>query len=375
MNHCHLLLILMSTLLLPLECSSPNGRQIKTNPDRILPMKGVCWVAGDSIADHNIIDIKKIGVNYISQTPFGWMEGHENPVVHGNFDRAWWGETDKGIKKTAELAKASGIKSMLKPHIWLHASNGFWRSDIVMKSEEEWDQWFSSYESWILHYAELAEAANMESLCIGTELHQTIKRTDDWRHIISEIRKVYHGEITYAANWYQEYNDVKFWDDLDFIGIQGYFPLSKKDQPAKKDLMEGWTPYVADLEKLSETYDKKIVFTEIGYKNTSDSAEEPWVWPRAVDSSVVRSDQMQKLCYEALFETFWNKPWFDGFFIWKWFHSTYKFKDDYAYRVYRDSLRAERAKKRNRKFGANDIQFSPQRLESMEVLSEWYLNN
>ncbi|MDA8692778.1 hypothetical protein N9L92_01860 [Saprospiraceae bacterium] len=386
MNNLRVIVAVVSALYLAfnlLQCSSVSQNESTSsaqNPATHSPsyhtpsMKGVCWVAGDSVAEHNIIEISEIGVNYISQTPFGWMEGHQNPVVHGNFDRAWWGETDKGITETSELARAKGIKSMLKPHIWLHASNGSWRSDIAMKSEEEWTQWFDSYESWILHYAQLAEDAEIESLCIGTELHQTIKRTDDWRHIIAEIRKIYHGEITYAANWYQEYNDVKFWDDLDFIGIQGYFPLSKKDNPTKKDLLDGWAKHVGDLESLAKAENKKIVFTEIGYKNTSDSAKEPWVWPRAIDSTVIRSDDLQKICYEALFEAFWDKPWFDGIFLWKWFHSTHKFEDYSKYKVYRDSVRAERAKRRNRPISRNQIQFSPQGLEAMDVVAEWYLN-
>ena len=337
-------------------------------------MKGVCWVAGDSIAQHNIHQVTEFGVNWISQTPFGWMDGHDSPVVRGNFDRAWWGETDKGIIKTSNLAKIGGVKTILKPHIWLHTDKGVWRSGIAMNSEEEWDKWFKSYEEWILHYAQVAEDGNIEALCIGTELHQTIKRTEDWRHLIAEIRKIYNGQITYAANWYQEYNDVKFWDDLDFIGLQGYFPLSKKAKPTKKDLLDGWKKHVADLEKLSKAYNKKIIFTEIGYKNTSDSAEEPWVWPRSIDDSVIRSDELQRLCYEALFETFWDKPWFDGLYIWKWFHSTHRFADFDKYNVYRDSIRAERAKRRNRPYGSRQIQFSPQRLESMDVLADWYLN-
>ncbi len=354
-----------------------NPNQVQ--PDAILgnstpSMRGVCWVAGDSIAEHNIQQIADVGVNWISQTPFGWMEGIDSPVVHGNFDRAWWGENDRGIIYTTELSRTSGIKTMLKPHIWLHAADGKWRSDIAMNSEEEWEQWFSSYESWILHYAEVAQKGSMESFCIGTELHQTIKRTEQWRDLIYKIREVYDGHLTYAANWYQEYQDVKFWDDLDYIGIQGYFPLSDKSYPSKKDLKKGWEKHIADIEKISLKYDKKIVFTEIGYKNTADTAHEPWVWPSAVDSTVVRSDKTQRIAYEALFESFWDKPWFDGFFIWKWFHSTHKYESFDDYHADSDRRRDEYYKSRNRA-ARRPIYFSPQRTEAMDVLSEWYLDH
>ncbi len=361
-------LLVSSFLFFPAEGLSDQS------PDNDAPpsMRGLCWVAGDSIAVHNITQIVDVGANWISQTPFGWMEGHDNPEVKGNFDRAWWGETDKGIIGTTALAKESEVKTMLKPHIWLRRSGDKWRSDIAMNSEAEWDQWFESYEAWIMHYAQVAQDGNLESLCIGTELHQTIKKTDKWRHIIAEIRKIYDGELTYAANWYQEYEDVKFWDDLDYIGIQGYFPLSKKSNPTKKELKKSWSKHKVRLEKISKKYNKKIVFTEIGYKNTADAAHEPWTWPQDMDhEDVVMSEETQKICYEALFESLWGEPWFDGVFIWKWFHTTYKFDNYDDYFEARFERRKERAKSRNRELGPR-VYFTPQRTEAMDVLTEWY---
>jgi len=166
-------------------------------------MKGLCWVAGDSVTTHNIDHIVDVGANWISQTPFGWMEGHQSPIVRTSYDRAWWGETDRGLRHTTELAKAQGIKTMLKPHIWLRSSEGKWRSDIAMTSEADWEKWFNSYGDMMIHYAELAESCKIESLCIGTELHSTtVHRPDQWSELIKKIRKVYSGEVTYAAYWY-----------------------------------------------------------------------------------------------------------------------------------------------------------------------------
>ena len=336
-------------------------------------MKGVCWVAGDSIAGHNIDQIMDVHANWISQTPFGWMESHQSTKVVLNNERAWWGETDKGLAHTAELARASGVKSILKPHIWLRrGEDGKFRADIKMKSKEEWDDWFQSYQDWILHYAKLAEASEMEALCIGTELHQTIKHPDRWRSIIREIRKVYSGQITYAANWYHEYQDVTFWDELDFIGIQAYFPLSSQKNPDKKALIKSWSKHKKDLKKLSKKYNKKIVFTEIGYKNTADAAKDPWTWPQDLDHSVERSDETQIVCYHALFESLWHEPWFDGLFIWKWFHTTYKHENYQDYFIARQERRKQWAKRRGRELGPQ-VYFTPQHSPAaMEVMGEWY---
>jgi len=91
------LIVVLSLVTLSFVLNRSEGHSAFANTYDGPSMKGLCWVAGDSIADHNINQISAIGANWISQTPFGWMEGHQSPVVVGNFDRAWWGETDKGI--------------------------------------------------------------------------------------------------------------------------------------------------------------------------------------------------------------------------------------------------------------------------------------
>ena len=336
-------------------------------------MKGLCWVAGDSIADHNIDQVTEIGTNWISQTPFGWMNGHDSPEVVLSNDRAWWGETDRGVIHTAKLAKASDVKTMLKPHIWLRRSKDKWRSDIEMNSKQDWDSWFESYRKWIMHYAILAENNNIESLCIGTELYQTTKQyPEKWEAIIAEIRSVYSGQLTYAANWYKEYESITFWDKLDFIGIQAYFPLSKKENPSKEDLIKAWKKHKKGLKKISKKYNKKIVFTEIGYKNTMDAAKEPWKWPQDMDHTTQISDEIQSNCYAALFESFWEEPWFDGLFIWKWFHSTHHYTEFDSYFEARFERRKSWAKKNNKAIRPQ-VYFTPQRSKALNLICDWYL--
>ena len=335
-------------------------------------VKGLCFVAGDSIADHNMDQVLDVGANWISQTPFGWMSGHDSPEVVLNNERAWWGETDRGLIHTVEHAKESGVKTLLKPHIWLRRSNDKWRSDIEMSSEEDWQKWFESYKNWIVHYARLAQENEIEALCMGTELYQTTKQhPDKWIDIINEIRAVYDGELTYAANWYKEFESISFWDHLDYIGIQAYFPLSNHNNPTKSDILRSWDKHKRVLRKVAQKFDKKIVFTEIGYKNTADSAKEPWTWPQDMDHSVEVSNEMQLKCYHAMFESLWNEPWFDGMFIWKWFHTTHAFENYDEYFEARFERRKEWAKRRGRDLGPQ-VYFTPQRTEAIEVLREWY---
>lgn len=289
--------------------------------------RGVCWVGSSRIVTKSELDdLVSKNINWISQTPFGWQRGHDNPEIgtnHGGQGQVWWGERDEGLKTTTQFAKANGIKTILKPHIWLRDEGGKWRGEIKMKSEEDWQSWFAAYENFIMHYAKVAEEAEMEMLCIGTELHQTcVEREADWRKLIAKIRTVYSGPLTYAANFSGEYEDVKFWDALDFIGVQAYFPLTTEEEASTEQLRKGWQKPINDLKQFSKKYNKPILFTEVGYKSTKDTGIDPWKWPQRLSETEreeIFSEQTQANAYEALFAEVMDEPWFAGVHIWKWY--------------------------------------------------------
>src|SRR4029079_8696603 len=143
------------------------------------------------------------------------------PEIRFGPDDGMWGETDAGLARTAAWARVLGIRTLLKPHLWVR--RGAWQGDLAMKSEADWARWFVAYEAFILHHARLAEAHHMEALAVGTELVKASERTADWRRIIARVRSVYHGKLTYCANWNEEADRIAFWNDLDFIGVQAYY--------------------------------------------------------------------------------------------------------------------------------------------------------
>jgi len=198
-------------------------------------------------------------------------------------------------------------------------SEGKWRSDIYPKNDKEWNTWKDSYRDFILRYAKIAESANAEMFCLGAELTQLTKEKEDyWKALIREVRTIYSGELTYAANWYKEYEDIKFWGELDYIGVQGYFPLVKSENPSIDKISKGWKKYSAKLESLHEKFNRQIIFTEMGYKSTACSAIRPWEWLENKDRSDVQySDTTQANCYSAFFKSIWPKPWFSGVHIWQ----------------------------------------------------------
>ncbi len=282
--------------------------------------RGVSWVAGPEISADALRPLADLHVNWIVQTPFGWQSAHDAPQIEmktaGGF---MWGELDVGLEKTARWGRDLGIKTLLKPHLWIR--RGKWRGDVEMRSAEDWERWFADYRRFILHYARLAERTGMEGLAVGTELHRTVvAQPAEWRKLIREIRGLYSGVLTYAANWHREFEEVPFWDELDYIGIQAYFPLSADDERTSvADLKAGWATHLESIRRIQERFRKPVLFTEIGYKSTPGSTREPWLWLDRSDLETLPVDfDLQARAYRAFFETFWHEPWFAGAYIWKW---------------------------------------------------------
>ena len=317
-------------------------------------LHGVSWVGGDSITPEMLAPLLRDHVTWLAQTPFGWQRGAADPSIRTNFGRPsgrWglWGESDAGIVYTARLARARGIRTLLKPHLWVRGYSS-WPGDINMSSVAEWDAWFASYAEFIMHYAALAEAEHLAGLCIGTELQHATEpaHANAWRRLIKQIRRVYHGPLTYAANWSGEYEQITFWDALDYVGIQAYFPLSAQPSPPLDTLLRAWQPHLQKLAKWQQRVKKPVVFTEIGYKATADAATRPWEWPERL-VPVPADEATQARCYEAMFRACWGLPWLKGMFIWKWY----------------PSLAADGPARRH-------ADFTPQHKAAEAVLARWY---
>jgi len=290
-------------------------------------------------SDESIASMASIGVNFVSIVST-WYQDTYNSTEMKPTERT---PSDSSIRHAISKAHEQNMFVMLKPHIDLIEESGSTRSDIGFQKDEDWDAWFTNYEKFIVHYARMAEAEHVEMLCIGTELTFAVSRAEEWRNrIIPKVRKVFSGRITYAANW-DDYMQVTFWDRLDYVGIDAYFPIAKGTNPTPDELREGWKKWAGEIEEWHASVNKPVIFTECGYASADIAASKPW---EEVSGGSANPD-LQAECYRVMLEELWDENWFFGVYWWNW--NTYEGSG-----------------------GPDDKGFTPQNKPAEELIKQWY---
>ncbi len=297
-----------------------------------------------------IEDLVRTNVEWVAVIPFLFQKDETTKLVDIPENPKIYTRRDSSHIRAIRDLHEKGIRVQLKPHLWMHDG---WRSNITLDSAKEWDAWFESYRTNMLRYARIAAETNTELFCVGTELKTSIKKQPEkWKSLIDEIRQIYKGELTYAANWYDEYEHITFWHKLDYIGIQAYFPLTTVENPDLETIEKGWAKHLTALEAFHEKHEKPILFTEAGYKSDADATIKPWEWsPFLSGITKKKSDRTQQLAYEALFKQTWDKPWLAGIYFWEWNTRTTE----------------ESAK--------TDINFSPRFKPAENTMAKWFGKN
>jgi hypothetical protein len=215
--------------------------------------------------------------------------------------------SDAGIASIVEQAHALHLNVVLKPQI--DVLSGAFRGTIGETfTPDQWSAWFVSYRRFISHYATLAQHLGVEQFVVGTELTEASQHAPEWKSLISTIRSKYSGPLTYAANYGSEVEDITWWNDLNYIGVDAYYPLDSSEPDY------GWSPYLQQLAALAKQWGKPILLTEIGYRSVAGSVSEPWNF--ALTGPV--DTQTQSSAYAAAFRAFASKRWFAGMYWWAW---------------------------------------------------------
>ena len=150
------------------------------------------------------------------------------------------------LGNTIKQAEGLGLSVMVRPLIdFLNPS------EIAPYSVGDWRQYyqptnvatfFASYKQMIVAEAQVAQQNGAQMLSIGAELDQLTgsQYLSYWTDIISSVRAVFSGALTYSASW-NTANEVSFWSQLNYEGVDCYVPLSSAQNPTLQDLVNGWT--------------------------------------------------------------------------------------------------------------------------------------
>ena len=221
----------------------------------------------------------------------------------------WQGSHMPIEEELAELiaySKSKGLKVILKP--MLNVSDGYWRAyirffDEDVPCEPKWSDWFRNYNNYILHYGEICEKYNVDTLIIGCEMVGTDHREDEWRSLVNKLRKIYGGKLTYNCDKYQEHN-VKWWDVLDYISSSGYYPIGSM----KKEFHR--------IEEVVKKYNKPFFFAEAGCPSVQGAGKSPNDWSVTINGD--SSEEEQYNFYNEILKESLNKDFILGFCFWDW---------------------------------------------------------
>ena len=221
--------------------------------------------------------------------------------------------TDDEVRWAIREGKSRGWKVCLKPVV--NCADGTWRGwigffDWDVPGEPNWTQWFASYTRFMLHYARIAEEEGVELLCIGCEMVRSDSQDAKWRALITEIRAVYSGPITYNCDKYQE-DRVTWWDAVDIVSSSGYYPIGE------------WDTQLDRIEKVVKGSGKPFFFMETGCPSREGSGARPNDW--TLRGSV--SGTEQERFYRDMFEACARRDWVRGFMLWDWLATLYSRED------------------------------------------------
>lgn len=278
------------------------------------PGYGQIW--GSPSMDRSLEELADLGVEWVSIHPYAGVRRDGSirfqPAAATGY-----------LQRAVDIAKGRQIQLFWKPHLAYWGSFD-WRGSIEFGDDTAaWRRFFDQYRDFIVDQARFAEAAGITLFSVGLEYQGTTSQEAEWRRIIAEVRRVYSGRITYAANW-DHLEQIPFWDAVDWIAVQAYFPISQEDNPSREALVQGWREPLRRMEALAERYGKPVLLAEIGYDTSAEAARQPWL---SQSRDTVENRHLRLRLMEVALETLESKDFISGMFWWKWIPDQRGYRD------------------------------------------------
>ena len=223
--------------------------------------------------------------------------------------------TPEKLGELIDHAKADHLRVVLMPIVLLDNPKGDeWRGTL---KPDSWDDWFDSYRDMMTQFAWIAQGHHVDVLVVGSELVSAEPKLDQWTRTISKVRSVFHGNLTYSANWdhYSTKDMMPIWDQLDLVGMNSYYKLGDNKDASVEEIETRWRAIQKNLHDFQAKVHKPLLFLEAGWCSLENAASEPWDYTQ---TSLAADNALQKRLYEAFFNVWWGDPQLGGFMMWEW---------------------------------------------------------
>jgi len=158
-------------------------------------------------------------------------------------------------------------------HLWVRGNDNYTNLPALL------DDRIAANQKWA---TQITFGNNSRSVAQMNVRRVKIKRR--WISLIESVRKIYKGPLGYAAN-FDNYQEVDFWQHLDFIGINAYFALRDgqsncgNDYCLEMEMRASWKSVWKTINEFKASKgisDMPIMFTELGYIRRQNTSIEPW---------------------------------------------------------------------------------------------------
>jgi hypothetical protein len=181
--------------------------------------------------------------------------------------------SDSDIRAGIRAVRAGGGKAILKLHL---VCGGGWGGSIAPSSPTTWA---NSWQAFVETMATIAQQEGASGLVIGCELQSMTRATytTRWRQVIAAARARFSGPLGYAANWGYPPNgepwQVGFWDAVDWLCVDAYYPLSNAASPTAAEIVAAWrkdtsgADPLGSLLALAKAKGKPLIISEFGSRS------------------------------------------------------------------------------------------------------------
>jgi hypothetical protein len=289
---------------------------------------------GSDLCEQSVADAEQLGANAIALTAF-FVDAHDPPRFPGGLAEHTFGSRggDVGLFGALASARRRGLVTLLEPHL-LTAPAGVWTGAWVRSTDEEWEEFFASYERFAVHCALVCELAGADYLSLGSRIPDIVRGTAEgrrakaneveakkagWARVIRAVRAAYLGRIMYAASSLQEADRIAFWPDLDAIGFESFERLHAVEREgvagAREDLAKRIDDDLTSLSKVAARVTKPVIVTQIGFDSGARLPGVPRAGPGSADSEA-QADAFRAL--SAVLSAPAVRDHVQGVFLWRW---------------------------------------------------------